>query len=315
MKQLQILRPGEAVWTDAPKPAPAATEALVKVSAVSTCPHWDIHIMRGKPMFPGMELSYPYWPGQPGHEMTGVVEELGSEVESPEPGTVVAVWRDAGPARPGAYGEYACVPAENLLPVSPSLQPEEIAPLELAMCVHVSFDQLTAIDGGLAGSKLGLTGMGPAGLIAVQIAKAMGARVLAYDPVASRRSLAESLGADECLDPNEESRSERFLDFSIDLTGAVPAIEFLIGHTRRAVTLFGVLRDHVGFGPSHWYGGFSLIGYGEHNLGSARRALTLVQAGKLRLAPLITHRMTFKEYARGVELLERREAIKILFTP
>ena len=81
------------------------------------------------------------------------------------------------------------------------------------------------------------------------------------------------------------------------------------------MTLFGVLRDHVGFGPSHWYGGFSLVGYGEHNVDSARRALDYLVAGSVRLDPLITHRMHFTEYERGVEMLARKEAIKILFSP
>lgn len=314
MKQLQIVEPGKAVWHDVEKPEPGPGEALVRVNAVSTCPHWDIHILRGKPMFPGMALDYPYWPGQPGHEMTGTIEALGEGAVGPTIGTPVAVWRDAGPYRPGAYGEYACVPAENLLAVPESLLPEQIAPLELAMCVQVSFDQL-ASSGTMAGQRIGLTGMGPGGLIAVQIAKAMDAHVVAYDPVASRRALAEDLGADEVLDPAGESRSDRFLDFSIDLTGSVRAIEFLVERTRRAVTLFGVVRDAVTFPPSHWYGGFSLVGYGEHNIGSARRALDQVLSGSLRLDPLITRKMHFSEYVRGVELLENREAVKILFLP
>jgi threonine dehydrogenase-like Zn-dependent dehydrogenase len=314
MKQLQILQPGKAVWKDSPDPEPAADEALVRVTAVSTCPHWDLHIMQGIPMFEGFQLDYPYWPGQPGHEMTGVIERLGPETTGPEPGTTVAVWRDSGPYRPGAYGEYACLPVENLIEVPTSLSPSEIAPLELAMCVHVSFDQLVQL-GSLDGTTLGITGMGPAGLIAVQIGKALGAEVVAYDPVEERRDLAVSLGADEALDPAAESRTERFLDFAVDCTGAVPAISFLIDHTQRAVTIFGVLRDDVVFPPSHWYGGFSLVGYGEHNRGAAERALALVASGRLKLAPLITQTLPFTDYERGVEMLAAKKAIKILFVP
>lgn len=265
-------------------------------------------------MFEGFKLEYPYWPGQPGHEMTGVTERLGPNTDGPQPGTTVAVWRDSGPYRPGAYGEYACLPAENLVEVPASLDPSEIAPLELAMCVHVSFDQLEPL-GSLQGARLGLTGMGPAGLIAVQIGKAKGAEVVAYDPVGERRELALSLGADEALDPAADARAERFLDFAVDCTGAVPAISFLIDRTKRAVTLFGVVRDDVTFPPSHWYGGFSLLGYGEHNRRSAERALQLVVDGKLRLDPLISRTLPFTEYERGVELLAKKEAIKILFVP
>jgi len=314
MKQLQILEPGKAVWHEAPDPAPGPGEALVRVRAVSTCPHWDLHIMQGIPMFEGFRLEYPYWPGQPGHEMTGVIEELGPGTAGPRPGTTIAVWRDSGPYRTGAYGEYACLPAENLIEVPSSLEPEAIASLELAMCVHVSFDQLQQL-GSLDGAKLGVTGMGPGGLIAVQIGKALGADVVAYDPVPERCDLAVSLGADEALDPAVESRTDRFLDFAVDCTGAVPAISFLIDRTKRAVALFGVVRDNITFPPSHWYGGFVLVGYGEHNRRSAEQALGLVVDGKLRLDPLITRTMPFTEYARGVDMLAKKEAIKILFVP
>ena len=47
---------------------PQAGEVLLKVRAITTCPHWDLHINDGEPMFPHMQLGYPYTPGQPGHE-------------------------------------------------------------------------------------------------------------------------------------------------------------------------------------------------------------------------------------------------------
>ncbi len=314
MKQLVITEPGKAIWTDAPIPQPSPTEVLVKVEAVTTCPQWDLHIMNGEPMFSGMELSYPYHPGQPGHEMVGEVVAAGSEVVNFVPGTRVAVWRDSGPARPGAYAEYVALPSENLLPVKADLKPEDIASLELAMCVHVSFDQL-AMLGSLQGKTLGITGLGPAGLIAVQIGKALGAaRVVAFDLVTERCELALELGADEALDPADEKRDSRYLDFGLDMTGFPKAIDFLVRHTKTAVAVFGVLRDPMTFPPSHWYGGFTLMGYGDHNLGAARRALSLIDIGALRLAPLVTHQMEFDAYEDGIELLRNRQAIKILFS-
>ena len=73
MKVLQIEAPGRAVWKDAPLPVPAPGEVLIKVLGVATCPHWDMHIFGGQPMFPGMTLNYPYLPGAPGHEAMGEV--------------------------------------------------------------------------------------------------------------------------------------------------------------------------------------------------------------------------------------------------
>ena len=84
---------------------------------------------------------------------------------------------------------------------------------------------------------------------------------------------------------------------------------------KRAVAIFGVLREPVAFGPAQWYGGFSLIGYGEHNLGAAERALQAILDGTLDLSPLITHQLPLSKYGEGVALLQSMEAIKVLFDP
>ncbi|MFN8489988.1 MAG: alcohol dehydrogenase catalytic domain-containing protein [Caldilineaceae bacterium] len=101
MKLLQILAPGQVEWRDAPIPQPGAGEVLVKVAAVTTCPHWALHLMSGEPMFPGVPPPYPYTPGQPGHEMTGAVVALGPGVTAFALDDRVAAWRDAGAKRQG----------------------------------------------------------------------------------------------------------------------------------------------------------------------------------------------------------------------
>ena len=294
-------------------------EVLLKVSAVSTCPQWDLHIMGGEPMFAGRPLRYPYVPGEPGHEAVGVVVAVGEGVAAPAVGTRVATWRDPGGRRQGCYAEFVAVEAEHVLAVPEHLSDADLAPLELAMCVQVSFDQLLE-RGGIQGKRVGICGLGPAGLIAVQMARAYGAReVVALDPLEDRRTLALALGADEAFAPDADAfpagrTGALAVDTGLDTTGLKGAIEFLIARTNETVAIFGVLREHVGFGPEHWWGGFALLGYGEHNRGAAERALALVTAGTLRLAPLVTHTLPMSRYAEGVELLLRKEAIKVLFT-
>ena len=86
--------------------------------------------------------------------------------------------------------------------------------------------------------------------------------------------------------------------------------------TRRAVALFGVLRETVRFGSQHLFGpGLTLMGYGEHNRVAAETALGFIREQRLHLAPLITHALPLNRYAEGVELLRRKAAIKVLFTP
>jgi threonine dehydrogenase-like Zn-dependent dehydrogenase len=320
MKLLQIESPGHAAWKDWPVPVPGPGEVLVRIEAIATCPHWDMHILGGEPMFPGMKLEYPYLPGQPGHEAVGTVAVLGPGVTKLTVGRRVAPWRDTGKPRPGFYAQFNTFHEDDLLVVPDDLDPAALASLELAMCVEVSFQQLAGL-GGVVGRSLGLAGLGPAGLVAVQLAQAHGAaEVVGIDPVAERRELAISLGAHRTVVPDTAawpaSRKTGALDDAIDLTGVPASIEFLMDRTRRCVTLFGVLREEVRFASRHLFGpGLMLMGFGEHNRAAAETALGFIREGKLRLAPLITHRLPLRRYAEGVKLLRRKVAIKVLFEP
>jgi len=271
-------------------------------------------------MFTGAPLEYPYLPGQPGHEAVGEIAALGPDVTTLRMGTRVAVWRDTGRRPQGCYAQFNVLRAADLLEVPANLPLADIASLELAMCVEVSFQQLAKL-GGVAGRRLGLSGLGPAGLVAVQLARAHGAsEIIGFDVIAERRALAIKLGAHRTLTPDTlawpSDRDASALDDAIDLTGLPQSIEFLMDRTRRCVTLFGVLREDVRFTPRHLFGpGLVLMGYGEHNRAAAESALSLIVAGQLKLAPLITHTFPFTRYAEGVELLRTKKAVKILFDP
>src|SRR5687767_8410107 len=102
--------------------------------------------------------------------MTGEVVALGPGVNEVAIGDRVAAWRDAGARRQGCYAQYVPCLAENLLKIPPNLAPEEIASLELAMCVQVSFNQLAKLAA-VHGKRFGICGLGPAGLIALQMAR------------------------------------------------------------------------------------------------------------------------------------------------
>lgn len=320
MRVLQIEAPGRAAWKEAPLPQPGPREVRVRIEAVATCPHWDLHIFGGQPMFPGAQLEYPYLPGQPGHEAVGLIDAMGANVDEFRVGERVAVWRDTGRRPLGCYAEFNVLRADDLIAVPRELPATDLASLELAMCVEVSFQQLAAL-GGIAGRRVGLGGLGPAGLVAVQLARAHGAaEVIGFDPVPERRALAEKLGAHRTLAPEAAtwpaSRGEGALDVAIDLTGLPASIEFLMDRTRRAVALFGVLRETARFGPQHLFGpGLTLMGYGEHNRVAAETALRFIREGKLRLAPLITQTLPLSRYAEGVALLRTKQAVKVLFLP
>jgi len=319
MQALQYVGPGRVELRELPDPRPGRGEVVMKVLAVTTCPHWDLHLMAGEPMFPGHELEYPYTPGQPGHEAMGEVAEVGRGVEALRVGQRVVAWRDRGHDKPGCYAQYVLAEPDDLLAIPDDLTGEQVASLELAMCVQVSIDQLTRLEA-IEGKRVAVCGLGPAGLVAVQLARASGAReVVGIDPIGERRELAERVGADRALAPGSpelpaDRRGEDAFDAAIDCTGLAPAVQDLMGRTAGAIALFGVLREEVHYGFGHW-GGLAILGYGRHNRAAAERALEHVVAGRLDLAPLVSASLPLSRYDEGVAMLRDRSAMKICFLP
>lgn len=156
----------------------------------------------------------------PGHEAVGIVEAVGKHVTKVRPGDRVLVYHHSGCGRcrycragmpmfcrnrstlgnhaHGCDAEFVALPQESCLP-----WPAELTTLQ---------GVLTACNLGTAYSgvnKLGLAtaetvavfGLGPVGLSTVAVAAASGARVVGIDPVETRRSLAETIGAVDVLDP------------------------------------------------------------------------------------------------------------------
>jgi threonine dehydrogenase-like Zn-dependent dehydrogenase len=274
-------------------------------------------------MFVGHRFEYPYTPGQPGHEATGVIEDVGEGVADLAPGDRVSAWRDAGHQRAGCYAQYVALDAANVIKVPSHLPLEATASVELAMCVGASFLMLKEMNV-ITGRRFGVTGLGPAGLIAAQMARAEGAaEVLGFDLSAARCEYAmrsvdldgafDTRSAPESLAPRRSQSGA--IQTGIDCVGAKSSVEWLMDHVRDTVALFGVQREPYSFEVRHYSPALRLCGYPGHSRAAAEYAVGLIEAGKLDLSPLVTHRLPLERYEEGVELLERQEAIKILFLP
>jgi threonine dehydrogenase-like Zn-dependent dehydrogenase len=322
VKVLQIGRGREVALLDVPTPTPDAGQALVRVEAVTTCPQWDLHLRHDEPMFPGHAFHYPYTPGQPGHEASGTVAAVGAGVMEVSVGDRVSVWRDPGHNKPGCYAQYVVKPVTDLIRVPENLAPEATAPVELAMCVGATFRMLSGM-GLLAGRRVGVGGLGPAGLIAAQMAAAEGAAsVVGFDLTEARREYAVARRiVSAAYDPRDPATEERFpvrparpaLEVVVDCVGARSSVHFGMDHAAETVALFGVQREDYVFSPRHY--SLRLCGYPGHSREAAEYAVGLIAAGTLDLAPLVTHHLPLARYAEGVDLLERQEAIKVCFHP
>ena len=201
------------------------------------------------------------------------------------------------------------------------MAPEACAPLELAMCVsaHVMYAERL---GAIAGKRVGVFGLGPAGLVCVQLARAAGApEVVGFDPIPERRRLAETLGASRTLDSASAESAEYpkrgatgCLDTAFDCAGAVGAVQHAMDVTSHLVVLFAVQREPYSFLPRHWPG-LTLAGTQPHTRQAAEYALASIVAGQLDLGSLVTHTLPLGDYAHAVDLLKTGQAIKVAFRP
>ncbi|MCC3375278.1 zinc-binding dehydrogenase [Cohnella sp. REN36] len=315
MKTLVIRDKEKAEVVRVPIPAPGPGQVLVKVKAVTTCPQWDLHIYHGKPMFANQgPVPFPYIPGQPGHEMTGTIAAAGEGARLAI-GQTVCAWRDPGQIRPGCYAEYVVMDEADVIEVPAHLHYAQVVSLELAMCIAGTILRLKDTLG-IRGKRCAVNGLGPAGLIALQMLNAEGAsEVVGIDPLAVRRELAVSLGAARTYEAGSAALADRMeagaSDIAVDCVGYPAAVRYMMDHTKEAVALFAVQRDDYILN----HPGLSVIGYPGHSRESAEYALELIATGKLEMRPLISKELPLEAYAEAVRLLREQEAVKICFVP
>lgn len=322
MRAVQIIAPNHAKVVNVPIPEPPPGEVLVKVIAVATCPQWDLHLMAGEEMFPGAGIKYPYTVGQPGHEMTGEVVALGEGVTSVSVGERVSAWRDQGHERQGCYAEYVLMLEDNVLRVPPEVDVGRVVSLELAMCVGSSIQRLKDYCG-IAGKRAAVNGLGPAGFVAGQMLRAEGAAsVTGFEVHPGRRALAADHAADEAFDPLTDETQAAFplrssgqhrIDVAVDCVGYPGPMRFLADRTGIAIAEFAVQR-----GEYDWTGlheGLEFLAYAGHGREYAEYALGLIMQGEVDLSPTLSAELPFERYREGVQMLRRKEAMKILFLP
>ncbi len=192
-------------------PRPGAGELLLRTRVALTC-GTDVKVYRR-----GYHARMIQPPAVFGHEVAGVVEEVGAGVDRLEPGTAVAVANSAPcgecpfcrSGRPslcddllfwnGAYAQFALIPERlvrgNLLPLQDGMRFRQAAMVEPLACVVRGVEQSRI----LPGQTVAVVGTGPIGLMLVRLAKLQGAFVVAVGRNPARLATARALGADDTL--------------------------------------------------------------------------------------------------------------------
>jgi len=187
MKAIQVKQPGgpEVLeWVDVPVPEPKANEAVVKLAA-SGVNFIDVYQREGR-----YKVPLPFVLGQEG---AGVVTTVGSNVTSLKAGDRVA-WTGLL----GGYAEYAAVPADRLVAIPAGVTDQQAAAAMLqGMTAHYLCHDTYPLKRGE--TALVHAAAGGVGLLLVQMAHNIGARVLATVSTEEKAKLAREAGADEII--------------------------------------------------------------------------------------------------------------------
>lgn len=246
---------------------PGPKDAVIKIDACGVC-HTDVHLAEGAlttEVFGGRR------PWILGHEIAGKVVEVGSEVMDVKVGDSVLVdsWtayacgscmmcrtgfencclhnRPIGFGRDGGYAEYITVPSRALIKIG-NLVPEDVAPLA---CGGVTVFRALRKAAVTPSDSVVVYGAGGLGIFAVQIAKAMGAKVIAVSRSSEKLEMAKSFGADYTFDATKDPVGEvlkitdgRGANVVLDLVGFEQTIE-------NGLKMLGVLGRFfvIGVGP------------------------------------------------------------------
>ncbi len=213
MTAVQISRPGapfEVVKREVP--APGSNKVRIKVEACGVC-HSDVFLKEGH--WPGLQ-----YPRVAGHEVAGVIDEVGPGVTTWKKGQRVGVgWHGAhcgqcvpcrrgnfincqnlritGFSDDGGYAQYMIASSDALALIPDSLMPIVAAPL---LCAGITTFNSLRHSGAVAGDLVAVQGLGGLGHLGVQFASKMGYRTVAIGRGKDKEPLALKLGASRYLD-------------------------------------------------------------------------------------------------------------------
>ena len=203
MQAIQVSQAGGPevlIPVDLPVPTPKPNEAVVQIKAAGVN-FIDVYFREGR--YP---TQLPFVDGQ---EAAGVITEVGSDVTTLQPGDRVAYSSTLG-----SYAEYAAVPASRLIKIPDELDFEQAAAAMLqGMTAHYLLYSSYKLQRGE--TALIHAAAGGVGLLLVQMAKRIGARVIGTAGTHDKAQLARDAGADECIVYTEsdfETETKRLTD-------------------------------------------------------------------------------------------------------
>lgn len=339
MKALVKAKPEPGIWMeDIPVPAVGPNDVLIQVAKTSIC-GTDLHIVAWDEW---AQATIPV-PMAVGHEYVGTVAEMGSEVTGLELGqrvsgeghVVCGRCRNCqagrrhfcintigvGVNRPGAFAEYVAVPGMNVQPIPDDISDDVASILDpLGNATH------TALSFDLVGEDVLVTGAGPIGMMAVAIARHVGARfVVVTDINDYRLDIAATMGADRALNVTRDDLVRTMgslgmhegFDVGLEMSGSPAALHQMISTMDNGgnIALLGIPQANAPT-PIDWndiiFKGLTLKGiYGRKMFETWYKMLAMLQTG-LDVTPVITHHFPADDYEQAFAVMRTGECAKVI---
>ena len=277
MKSARIMGPNEPLeLSDSDNPKPQGNQVLVKVKSVGVC-HSDLHLWEGgydlgDGQFMKVTDRGVKYPVTPGHEIVGIIEELGNDVTNFSKGEEVLVFpwigcgdcpackaenenlcdtpKSMGVFQDGGYSDYSLIPNSKYLAKLDGVDPDSATSLACS-----GLTAYTAIKKSNQNSPefIVIVGAGGLGLMGVQIAKAItSAKIICVDLDDQKLDTAKEMGADYIFNSKDPETSQKILalcndkgaDSVVDFVNAPPTVKLGLAILRKRgnlvlVGLFG----------------------------------------------------------------------------
>ncbi|BAK75678.1 L-threonine 3-dehydrogenase [Pseudogulbenkiania sp. NH8B] len=337
MKALAKLKAERGLsMTDVPVPEIGHNDLLIKISKTAIC-GTDIHIWNWDEW---AQKTIPV-PMHVGHEYVGVVAGIGSEVQGFTLGQRVSgeghitcgycrncragrrhLCRNTigvGVNRPGAFAEYLVIPAFNAFPIPDDIS-DDLASIfdPFGNAVH------TALSFNLVGEDVLITGAGPIGIMAVAIARHVGARhVVITDVNDYRLELARKMGASRTVNVATEDlktvmgelhMTEGF-DVGLEMSGNPQAFRQMLETMNHGgkIALLGIPPENTAIDWNQViFKGLEIKGiYGREMFETWYKMVALLQSG-LNLDPIITHHFKVDDFEQGFAAMLSGQSGKVI---
>ena len=355
MKAWVLGNPDELLFTEKPVPVPGPAEVLVRIDAVAVCATDLEVISHGPPALiaGGLPFNKNFTPG---HEYMGTVVQLGPNVDEFGVGERIAVEIHAGCGRckrcregmytschnygmnygdhdkghrangyttDGGFAEYAVNNVNTLVRV-----PDGVGDAEATLIVTAGTAAygLDVLGGLIAGQSVVVTGGGPIGLMAVNVAKALGAApVILSDIEDNRLEIGRELGADITLNAREvdvvktvrEITGGPGCDYVMECSGAPDALNEAAAMVSRGgrICLAAFAAQPVTFDAARLVmDNIYMFGIRGEGKSAVRRAASLLGQGRINPKPIHTHTFPLGEVPTAIRYAREKidGAIKVV---